>query len=399
MTHSDLAPKRPAAPDADPAKPGRLDPIDLLRGLMVALMVLDHVREYFSAAALQFEPTDLLRTTPALFAARWVTHLCAPTFVLLSGVSVALQRANGRRGGPLRRRLLARGAWLILLEATAIGFAFNFAEPFLFLQVIWAIGFGMILLALLVELPAPAVAAIGTALIVLNPLLSEAAEPYLNGALWHALFSPGPIAPLPGVAAYPALPWAGVLLLGYGIGPALLARRAELRRTALSTAGALLAGFVALRLAGIGDPRPWGMGPTTILRALSFINVTKYPPTPQYLLLTLGTSALLLAALASVDARRLPMLRAFGRAPFFTYVLHIYLIHLSAMAIGVAMGLPASLFAGFIESSAPLRDADWGFGLGWVLVVWAATLLALRPLSIWFAGLKARRTEWWLSYL
>jgi uncharacterized membrane protein len=399
MTRSDTSPPRPAAAGADPARPGRLDPIDLLRGLMVALMVLDHVREYFSAAALQFEPTDLFRTTPALFAVRWVTHLCAPTFVLLSGLSVSLQRANGREGGALRRRLLARGAWLILLELTAIGFAFNFAEPFLFLQVIWAIGFGMVLLALLLDLPAVAIAAIGIALIVLNPVLSEAAAPYLSGALWHVLFAPGPIAPLPGVVAYPGLPWAGVLLLGYGLGPALLARRSKLRHVALLTACALLAGFVALRLAGIGDPRPWDVGPTTILRTLSFLNVTKYPPTPQYLLVTLGTSALLLAAFASVDSRRLPMLRAFGRAPFFNYVVHIYLIHLSAMAIGVAMGLPASLFAGFIESSAPLKDAGWGFGLAWVLAIWAATLLALRPLSIWFAGLKARRTQWWLSYL
>jgi len=362
-------------------------------------MVLDHVREYFSAAALRFEPTAMLLTTPALFATRWVTHLCAPTFVLLSGVSACLQRANGRSDGALRRRLSARGAWLILLELTVIGFAFNFAEPFVFLQVIWAIGFGMILLAPLVDLPAAAVAAIGLLLIVLNPVLSKALEPWLNPVLWHALLAPGPIAPLPGAVAYPALPWSGVLLLGYAVGPALLARRDSLRRTALVAGAVLLAGFVALRLAGLGDPRPWGVGATATLRALSFLNVTKYPPTPQFLLLTLGTSSLLLAALAKVDARRLPMLKAFGRVPFFTYVLHISLIHGAAMAIGIAMGLPASLFTGFIESSAPLRDAGWGFGLGWVLAAWIATLLAMRPLSIRFARLKSQRSDWWLSYL
>ncbi len=381
------------------ARPGRLDSLDLLRGLMVALMVLDHVREYFSAAALQFEPTNMLQTTPALFAARWVTHLCAPTFVLLSGLSVYLQQANGRTGNALRARLVTRGAWLILLEVTVIGFGFNFAEPFVFLQVIWAIGFGMIILAALTGFPPIVSAIVGVGLIVLNPILSQGAEPYLSSAIWHALFSPGPIAPIPGVAAYPALPWTGILLLGYGIGPQLLARRDRLARAALITAGTLLAAFVALRLAGVGDPRTFGVGPAPVLRALSFLNVSKYPPTPQYILLTLGTSALLLAAFAMVQARRFPMLRAFGRVPFFTYVVHIYVIHVSAMLVGLTLGMPASLFSGFIENSAPLKDAGWGFSLPWVLVVWAATLLALRPLSIWFAGLKSRRSEWWLSYL
>ena len=378
---------------------GRIEAVDLLRGLMVALMVLDHVREYFSAAALQFEPTDMVRTSSALFLTRWVTHLCAPTFVFLSGMSVFFQRANGRTGQALRKRLLARGLWLILLEVTLIGFAFNFAEPFLFLQVIWAIGFGMILLALLVELPAAAVAAIGVGLILFNPLLSTAAAPYLPEALWHALFSPGPLAPLPGVVAYPALPWAGILLVGYGAAPSLVGQGPGMRRTALIAGTAMLVGFILLRFAGIGDPRTWGEGSTAALRAFSFLNVSKYPPTPQYLLVTLGVSAFLLAAFSSLDARRLPMLRAFGRVPFFTYVVHIYIIHTAAMLTGIAWGLPPSYFAGFIESSALLRDARWGFGLGWVLALWVATLLVLRPLAIWFAQVKSTRPRWWLSYL
>lgn len=366
---------------------------------MVALMVLDHVREYFSAAALQFEPTAIFQTTPALFATRWVTHLCAPAFVFLSGVSVHLQRANGRIGGALSLRLLARGSWLILLEITVIGFAFNFAEPFLFLQVIWAIGFGMILLSCLAALPNALIAVLGIALIALNPALSAISAPHLPTPLWHALLSPGPLAPLPGVVAYPALPWFGVLALGYAAGPALVAFRSRLGRTALVAGGALLAAFVLLRLIGVGDPRPWGEGPTAVLRALSFINVSKYPPTPQYILITLGVSALLLAALSRVDGRRLPMLRAFGQAPFFTYILHIYLIHASALLVGLMQGLPASAFAGFIESTAALKQAGWGFGLGWVLLGWLVALLILRPCAIWFARLKSTRSRWWFSYL
>ncbi len=385
---------------AAPSAPlGRIEAIDLLRGLMVALMVLDHVREYFSAAALQFEPTVMLQTTPALFATRWVTHLCAPTFVFLSGMSVYLQRANGRVGAALRKRLLARGMWLILLEVTLVGFAFNFAEPFIFLQVIWAIGFGMILLALLIEAPSIAIAAVGFILLMFDYVLGAAVAPYLPKALWHMLFSPGPLAPLPGVVAYPALPWAGILLLGYGLATTIVGEGVIRRRRVLVAGAVMLVCFVILRVSGIGDPRSFGIGPTILLRALSFFNVTKYPPTPQYVLLTLGVSALLLAALSPVGPRRLPMLRAFGRAPFFTYVLHIYLIHTAALLIGMALGLPASSFAGFIESSAPLKEAGWGFGLGWVYAIWIATLLILRPIAIWFANIKSKRSQWWLSYL
>lgn len=377
----------------------RVDAVDLLRGLMVALMVLDHVREYFSADALLFEPNDMLRTTPALFLVRWVTHLCAPSFVLLSGLSVHIQATNGRTDLALARRLLARGGWLILLELTVIGFGFNFSEPFVLLQVIWAIGLGMIVLAAFIAAPRLLIGCVGAALVAFDLRLAGALGPVLPGWLFHALLLPGPLGPVPGMVAYPALPWVGIFLLGYAVGPWLLAQRSDLARRALMAAAVLIPLFVALRVLGIGDPLPWGIGASPALRALSFINVSKYPPSPQYVTLMLGTSALLLAGLHRIEPARLPMLRAFGRAPFFTYLVHIYLVHGSALLLGVAIGTPAGAFAGFIESAAGLKAAHWGLPLGAVLLVWAATLVILRPLAIRFAAVKNRRTEWWLSYL
>jgi uncharacterized membrane protein len=377
----------------------RVAAIDLLRGLMVALMVLDHTREYFSAAALQFDALDVSRTTPQLFATRWVTHLCAPTFVFLAGVSVHLQRVGGKAERAIRRQLLTRGLWLILLEATVIGFAFNFGEPFLFLQVIWAIGIGMVALAAFSFLPGWIVGGVGFLSVALTPLLTAVTQPLLAGPLWHLLFVPGPLSPLPGVTVYPVIPWFGVLALGYAAGP-LLARPGEtLRRRALIAGVILLAAFTLLRTAGIGDVRAGGAAPDAVLRALTFIDVSKYPPSLQYVCVTLGVSALLLAALTAASPARLRMLHAFGSAPFFTYVLHIYIVHGLALLVGVAVGVPASAFTHFIEGTRALRDAGWGFGLPMVFVVWMIVLIILSPLSIRFSAVKRGRGRWWLSYV
>ena len=390
----------PATPARGGAAPSRIAAIDLLRGLMVALMVLDHTREYFSAEALQFDPLDLSRTTAWLFATRWVTHLCAPTFVFLAGVSVHLQRVAGKPEGAIRRQLIARGLWLILLEATLIGFAFNFAEPFLFLQVIFAIGLGMVALAAFTRLPQPIVAIVGLAALALTPWLSTlAAPPLMPAPFWHLLLVPGPLAPLPGICVYPALPWFGLLALGYSAGPMLVCPPALLRRRAVLAGAVLIACFALLRAVGIGDVRSGGAGASLPLRLLSHLDVSKYPPSLQYAALTLGVSALLLAALTRVPASRLPMLHAFGSAPFFTYVLHIYIVHGLALAAGLALGVPASAFTHFIEGSAALRGAGWGFGLPAVYLVWLAVLLILRIPAIRFAAVKRRRSRWWLSYL
>ena len=393
-----------AMPGAEPpckadAARKRIEAVDLLRGLMVALMVLDHTREYFSAEALRFDPLDLSRTTAWLFATRWATHLCAPTFVFLAGASVHLQRLAGKPEGAVRRQLLTRGLWLILLELTVIGFAFNFAEPFLFLQVIWAIGLGMVALAACTALPHAMVGLVGLASLALTPRLAAALAPLLPAPLWHVLLAPGPLTPLPGVAVYPALPWFGILAIGYAAAPALACAPALLRKRALAASAALIACFAVMRLAHVGDVRSGGGGSGPALRLLSYIDISKYPPSLQYAALTLGVSALLLAVLTRVPASRLPMLKAFGSAPFFTYVLHIFIVHVLALSTGLALGIPASAFTHFIEGTQGLKAAGWGFGLPVVYFVWIAVLLILRPLAIRFSALKRRGDRWWLSYL
>jgi uncharacterized membrane protein len=377
----------------------RVEALDLLRGLVVALMVLDHVREYFSAQAFQFDPLDVSQTNPSLFATRWITHLCAPTFVFLAGASAHLQRTRGMPDAVLRRRLVSRGLWLIFLELTLIGFAFNFAAPFLFLQVIWAIGIGMVVLACLTFLPNWVAGIVGLAALAFTPILAAATASPDPSPLWHILLMPGPLTPLPGMVAYPALPWFGVLALGYAAAPLLACPASIMRRRAIAAGLLLIAAFVALRLSGIGDVRTGGTGPTLLLQALSHLNVSKYPPSIQFVALTMGVAALLLALLTALPARRLPMLHAFGRAPFFTYILHIYIIHTLALVVGLAWGLPAGAFTHFIEGNPALKEAGWGFGLAIVYLIWIGVLLALRPAAIWFARLKDRGGRWWLSYL
>ena len=199
----------------------RLDMIDLLRGFVIALMVLDHTRDYFHISAYTFDPTDPARTHVLLYLTRWVTHLCAPTFVLLAGVSVFLQGANGKSTSQLARFLVARGAWLIVLELTVISFAFNFALPFLFLQVIWAIGVSLILLAGLIWLPRAATAIVGVLIVAGHQLLApiNAADLGALAPLWTVAFKVGPPPIGPGFIPYPVIPWFGVMCLGYALGP------------------------------------------------------------------------------------------------------------------------------------------------------------------------------------
>ncbi|WP_133175353.1 DUF1624 domain-containing protein [Sphingomonas oleivorans] len=374
--------------------------MDKLRGLMIVLMILDHVREYLHEQALLFQPTDVGRTTALLFATRWVTHLCAPTFVLLAGVAVGLQKANGRTS--LRRYLVTRGLWLILLELSVIAFALDFAAPFLFLQVIWAIGFGMLLLAVLIHLPHRWVLAIGAVIVAGYPLLAPfAPEPGTGGAIaWTLLFQPGPLPWLNGFVAYPALPWFGIMALGFGMAPVFLAPAMERARTLVCIGLGMLALFLLLRGSnGYGDFQPWAVQAEAWRTALSFLNVSKYPPSLDFVLATLGCSLLFAPFVARLTGRLGRMLDAFGRASLFTYIVHIYATHGLALVIGLALGFPPQLFLGFLSDPQPLVDAGWGLGLFWIYLCWLAVCVTLYPLAAWFAVLKSRRREWWLRYL
>jgi uncharacterized membrane protein len=381
----------------------RLDAIDLVRGAVMVLMALDHTRDYLTNP--RFDPLDLAQTNTGLFLTRWVTHFCAPVFVFLAGTGAFLYGSRRRTRRELAWFLVSRGLWLVLLEFTLIHLSWSFAPDFrLFLaQVIWAIGWSMVLLAGLVYLPTPAVAALGV-LIVAGHNAFDGVRPDRLGAfgwLWEALCSGGPLPPGSQprlLVAYPVLPWFGVMALGYGIGPVWLLDRARRRRWLLGLGTALTLLFVVLRAAnGYGDPRPWSPQSTGWFTFLAFLNCRKYPPSLLYVLMTLGPA---LQALAWFDRETGPLGRVlvtYGRVPLFFYLLHAPLIHAVAVVLAAAQHVDTSFLFQHIVSAQP--PAEYGYGLPVVYLVWLGVVAALHPACRWFAAVKRRHPGAWLSYL
>ena len=376
----------------------RADHVDLLRGLVMVLMALDHVRAYFTEA--RFDPTDLTRTEAALFATRWITHLCAPTFVFLAGASAWIAGTRRTRA-ELGRFLLTRGLWLILVEVTVVSFAWYFNTTWelgMRAQVIWAIGASMVLLAALVHLPRSAIAALGLLMVAGHNLL-DGLEPGVFGTfapIWRILHAQGPLEIIPMGITYPLVPWVGVMALGYAFGTAVFDETAGAQARLAWAGGLLTLGFVALRaLNGYGDPHPRLEAGTPALLAMSFLNTTKYPPSLLFLLMTVGPALVALALLRRAGGTVAGVFVTFGRVPFLFYVAHLYLVHALAVGAGVAQGFPASA----IRTVHRLLPEGYGFGLPVIYLVWVAVVVALYPLCRRYAELKARSRAWWLSYL
>jgi uncharacterized membrane protein len=366
-------------------------------------MVLDHVRDFFYAGAFTFDPTDPSTTYGALYATRWVTHLCAPTFVFLAGVSAFLKGERCDSRADLARFLLTRGLWLILLELTVVNFGWTFGAVFVFLQVIWAIGAGMVLLAGLIWLGPRAVLLIGVLIIAGHNLLDPVTPAQLGQAapLWNFVEEPGLARPWGWLLfiAYPAIPWLGIMCLGYGLGGLFRLPQPERIAWFLRAGLSLLAIFFAVRGINLyGDPVHWTTLPEAGRTAMSFFNVTKYPPSLLFVLVTLGIAFLLLAAFEKARGPIAEFFLTYGRVPLFVYVLHIYLGHLLQVGVGVATGFAPSTFVNAMFSPAGL-DPAWGFGLAVVYLVWLLLLALLYLPARWFGALKRRRRDWWLSYL
>jgi uncharacterized membrane protein len=382
-----------AKPEIAPAlAAGRIASIDILRGLVMVLMALDHTRNFFSDY--DFNPRDV--TEPALFLTRWITHFCAPTFILLTGLSAWLF-GRDKSTSELSRFLLTRGLWLILLEFTLIQFGWSF-DPGLPASVgggiIWVIGACMVLLAALVYLPRAALVVFALALIAGHNLLDGVRPEDLGAAsgLWHVLHQPGRIALGGGFTAYvlyPIVPWIGVMVAGYALGPIMARPPRERQRILFGLGAAITFGFILLRAGNLyGDPAPWMVQETVLATLLSFINCQKYPPSLLFLMMTLGPALMLLAAFEHVRGRMADWLRLFGEVPFFFYVTHIYLIHVLAVLIAFAL-------TGTLIMSRP----GLGFGLAGVYAVWVVVLILLYPLCRWFASLREGRSGWWWRYL
>ena len=386
---------------APAAVAARLPGIDRMRGLVIVLMALDHVRDFFNVDALYFDPTDLTRTYPALFLTRFVTHYCAPTFVLLAGVSAFLHGRKLNDRGALARFLLTRGVWLILLDAIVVSPVWALELGRFHLATLWAIGCSMIALAGLVFLPLRAVLLIGVLIIVSHNLLDplHAVQFGAWAPLWSILHEPGALPfGLPGGVSYPVLPWIGIMALGYGLGPVFLEPTAERARQLTLLGLASIALFLLLRGTNFyGDPHPWSQQRDSMMTALSVLNVSKYPPSLLYALVTLGPALLLLPAMERFGGFAGEVLATFGRVPLFIYLLHLYAAHAAAVALFLAEGFDYDQLRGFGAQAAP--PAGLGLSLPATYAAWILIMAALYPACRWFANVKRRRHDWWLSYL
>jgi uncharacterized membrane protein len=398
------------APAPPPARRARIDSVDLLRGIVMVLMLLDHTREFVHRDAAVFDAANLARTTPLLFLTRWVTHFCAPTFVLLAGAGAAMQLARGRSKRELSRYLVTRGAWLVFLEFTLVrlGVAFDLdyrAFPGM-LQVIWAIGVSMMVLAALVHLRTRWIAAIGVAIVALHnltdPLNVPRPDPDLAGALWMVLHQPGmvPVLGMPLLVIYPLLPWMGVFLCGFCLGQVYAWDAPRRRKLLVGLGMGMIAAFLLLRATNLyGNPFPWTAQKDALFTVMAFVNTAKYPPSLLFVLMTLGP-ALLMLAWAERARRRGAVGRAlvtFGRVPLFFYLLQWPVAHGMGLLLSLVAGKPTSHLFGVPGGTPPEPGA--GFGLAVTYAAWLAGVALLYPLCAWFSRVKERRGDWWLSYL
>ena len=388
--------------EAGPVRRDRDAAIDRMRGTVIVLMVLDHVRWFLSDA--RFDPTDPAQTTVPLFFTRWVTHVCAPVFMLLAGVGAYLALGRGRDGRGLSSFLFSRGVWLVLLELTVarFGWTFNLDYRYSSALVLWALGWCMIALAVLVRLPRPVVAALALGMIAGHNLLDGVTPGSWGkwGWLWTILHVPGPIAlgPARVDVLYPLVPWIGVMTGGFALGPLFATAPAE-RDPVLVRAGlAMTAAFLVLRLAnGYGDPAPWTPQATPTRTAFSFLATTKYPPSLLFLLMTLGPALAALPLYARWRGRVAEVVRTLGRVPLFFWLLHVPLIY--AIALLLSLARYGSVLPWLVDN--PPAEPPPGYGYGPV-VVYAVTLgvvALLYPACRRFAELKRRRRDSWLSYL
>jgi uncharacterized membrane protein len=377
----------------------RLESVDFLRGAVMLVMGLDHTREFFTN--LPFPPENLARSFPALFFTRWITHFCAPAFFFLAGTGAFLALSRGKSIQTLSSFLWKRGLWLVLLELTVMDFFFTFTLRYQVGVVLWALGWSMVALALLIRLPTWLTTTLSAAMILFHNLFDNLqAGAGAGGYIIRVLHVP--FIELRGGhfigALYPLVPWIGVMALGYVVGRAYRTPTHTRRRLFIWLGAALTIAFVGLRATNwYGDPNPWTHQSTWLMTACSFLNCTKYPPSLCFLLMTLGPLILLLGLL---DGRRFMTLRPvliYGRVPLFFFVGHILVVHLLAIVVALISRQPVAwLFHGAALAKAP---EGYGHGLPFIYAIWITAMLIMYPICVWYANVKRRSANPLLSYL
>lgn len=387
----------------------RIASIDLLRGIIMIIMALDHSRDFFHRDSLTGDPLNPETTTSILYFTRWITHFCAPAFVFLSGLSAWLQSQRKTKKA-LARFLISRGCWLIFVDLTIMSLALTADIHFsLFvLETLWSIGAGMIVLGLLVQLPFNVILATGLIIFFGHNLLdlAERSQQANLPSWWSLLHRPG-IIPLNEkhslLILYPFLPWAGLMLLGYCCGKLFTDTTPERRKKRLLITGiSAILFFVLLRWINIyGDPRPWVAQKNAVATFFSFMNVQKYPPSLLFLCATVGPSLIFLALIKNTSSRLARIITVFGRVPLFYFVVHFYILHIAAVVVYLSRG--HTLAAGMAGvPGLPFKFAipGEGYSLAAVYGIWAAIVLLMYPLCKWYDKYKTRHKEkWWLSYL
>jgi uncharacterized membrane protein len=397
---------------AEPSSSTRLSSIDVLRGLVMVIMALDHTRDYFTY--LRFQPEDLAQSYPALFFTRWITHFCAPLFFFLAGTGAFLLRSKSGSVGRVSRFLSTRGLWLIALEFTVIDYAWGF-QPWHFGGVIWSLGCAMIVLAALVWLPESVILTLGLLVIATHDLTDTVRLPALGSfaPAWSLLHRTGVVPHTNFFVLFPIIPWAAVMAVGYAFGRVLLRAKEQRQRITLMIGIAATLLFVVLRgFNAYGNPPadfafnapgPWQPQASLGMTIVAFLDLEKYPASLQFLLMTIGPGLILLSLLDRVSPgsrleKLLHPLLVFGRVPLFFYVLHIYLIHILAVLMALAFRQPFEwlLHGAFFGNPLP---AGYGHGLPMIYAVWLFAVALLYVPCARFAALKQRRRSWWLSYL
>ena len=396
-----LALSRSASAEASPAQPVRVESIDFLRGLIMVIMALDHTRAFLSNV--QFDPTDLSQTTPAFFLTRWVTHFCAPGFVFLAGTAAFLYGSKGKTNAELSRFLLTRGLWLILLELTFIrcfGWNMNFNYASTNAGVIWAIGWSMVALAVLIHFPKWFIALVGLGMICFHNLMDDlTADSFVAYRwVWAILHDPANLEFTSGKffnTQYPLIPWIGVMACGYIFG-AIFQSNQGVRKAVLIRIGifAILL-FFLLRIINLyGDPHVWSVQKNPLFTIFSFVNAEKYPPSLIFLLMTLGPVLLALGLLDRQFGKVGKFFITYGRVPLFYYLLHLPLLRIIVIIVALS-----KYGAGVLSLKTDEAPPGWGFNLPIIYLIWIGVIIILYPACRWFSEVKKRKQGAWLSYL